>query len=85
MAAFEHYGLVEPGGAALLQIGDRKTAKEQTQPALADDADPEWPQRLVQKVAAGMAGARSRAKATPSCRHCSVRASCPVQSEGDHV
>ncbi|WP_107491504.1 ATP-dependent helicase [Thermobifida fusca] len=85
MAAFEHYGLVEPGGAALLQIGDRKTAKEQTQPALADDADPEWPQRLVQKVAAGMAGARFRAKATPSCRHCSVRASCPVQSEGDHV
>ncbi len=86
MSAFEHYGLTDSGGAALVQIGDgRRSAKEQAQPALAEDPDPDWAKRLVREVASGMAGARFRATAGPSCRHCSVRASCPAQSEGDRV
>ncbi|GLU46763.1 ATP-dependent helicase [Nocardiopsis ansamitocini] len=84
-AAFDHYGLTTPGGAALVQIGDRAKYKEQVQPALTDDPDPEWSERLVRKVATGMAGATFAAFVGPNCRHCAVRSSCPAQSDGDHV
>ncbi|TDQ54727.1 superfamily I DNA/RNA helicase [Actinorugispora endophytica] len=84
-AAFDHYGLTGPGGAALVQIGDRVKPKEQAQPALADDPEPRWPEHLVREVATGMAGATFRATVNRSCRHCSVRSSCPAQSDGDQV
>ncbi|WP_199776514.1 ATP-dependent DNA helicase [Nocardiopsis sp. SBT366] len=86
--AFAKLGLAEPGGAALVQVGKAalsKKAREQTQPPLGEDPDPEWAGTLVREVATGMGGSRFAATRNTGCNACAVRACCPVQDEGRHV
>ncbi|GAB3688606.1 ATP-dependent DNA helicase [Nocardiopsis oceani] len=86
--AFAKLGLADPGGAELVQVGKAslsKKAREQVQPPLGEDPDPEWAQTLVREVATGMAGARFAATRNTGCNSCAVRACCPVQDEGRHV
>jgi len=64
LGAFERFGLAEPGGAELVQVGKAAgvtlRAKVQRQGALAEDDEPGWAKDLVETVAAGMAGPSSR-------------------------
>ncbi len=86
--AFAKLGLAEPGGAELVQVGKAafgKKAREQAQPPLGEDPDPEWAQSLVHEVATGMGGSRFAATRNIGCNSCAVRACCPVQDEGRHV
>ncbi|GHE35493.1 DNA helicase [Streptosporangium violaceochromogenes] len=87
LGAFQRHGLTEPGGAALVQVGDAggKNAKEQAQPPLSEDADPGWARDMVDTVALGMSGPFFQAKVNDGCRTCAVRASCPVSKNGDQV
>ncbi|MFI6517419.1 ATP-dependent helicase [Spirillospora sp. NPDC050679] len=88
LGAFARHGLIEPGGAKLIQVGKAAfTAKvrEQEQPPPAQDPDPEWPKKLVEIVAAGMASDVFQARANDKCRTCPVRSCCPVQDEGGQV
>ncbi|MER5624207.1 ATP-dependent DNA helicase [Streptosporangium sp. NPDC002544] len=88
LGAFQRHGLTEPGGAALVQVGDaagKKQAKEQTQPPLSDDPDPDWAKDMVGTVAVGMSGPFFQAKVNDGCRTCAVRSSCPVSKNGDQV
>jgi superfamily I DNA/RNA helicase/RecB family exonuclease len=88
LGAFERYGLIEPGGAELVQVGNASlSARVRVQPqrALPDDPDPEWARELVETVAAGMAGPLFQAKVNPGCRTCPVRSCCPVHPEGGQV
>jgi RecB family exonuclease len=85
---FAEHGLVESGGAALLQVGKgafTRSAREQQQPPLSTYADPGWARRLVVDVAEGMAGSVFRAVDNDLCTRCPVRTSCPVQDEGRPV
>ena len=76
----------EPGGAALVQLGDQaEQARQQDQPPLAAAADPEWADRLVGTVAEGMAGAQFAGRPGAGCRGCPVRTSCPAHGEGRQV
>ncbi|GAA3741071.1 ATP-dependent helicase [Salinactinospora qingdaonensis] len=85
-AAFDRFGLTEPGGAALVQVGEERVKpKEQSQRALGDDPDPGWAERLVRDVATGMAGATFQARPGKACTVCAVRASCPAREEGEQV
>ncbi|MGO8961692.1 MAG: ATP-dependent helicase [Streptosporangiaceae bacterium] len=88
LGAFEQLGLTEPGGAELVQVGKAAlsaSVRVQPQRALGSDLDPQWAQRLVQTVAAGMAGPVFRATANPGCRTCPVATSCPVDERGGQV
>ena len=88
LGAFEQFGLTEPGGAELVQIGKAGlTASVRVQPqrALASDPNPGWARELVETVAAGMAGPAFRATANPGCRVCPVVSSCPVDERGGQV
>jgi superfamily I DNA/RNA helicase/RecB family exonuclease len=87
LGAFKRHGLVEPGGAALVQLGKAagKDAKEQRQGALRDDADPGWAEELVTTVAAGMSSKLFVAKVNDGCRSCAARISCPVNDSGGQV
>jgi superfamily I DNA/RNA helicase/RecB family exonuclease len=88
LGAFEQFGLSQPGGAELVQIGKAGLAarvRVQSQRALCDDADPGWAARLVETVAAGMAGPVFTATANPGCRVCPVATSCPVDERGGQV
>ncbi|MEW2357258.1 ATP-dependent DNA helicase [Spirillospora sp. NPDC029432] len=88
LGAFERHGLIEPGGAKLIQVGKAAftaKAREQEQPPPADDPDPEWPKKLVEIVATGMAGEVFQARANDKCRTCPVRSCCPVHDEGGQV
>ncbi|WP_440100514.1 ATP-dependent helicase [Streptosporangium sp. H16] len=88
LGAFQRHGMTEPGGAALVQVGDaagKKAAKEQIQPPLADDPDPGWARDMVDTVAVGMSGPFFQAKVNDGCRTCAVRSSCPVSKNGDQV
>ena len=88
LGAFERFGLAEPGGAELVQVGKAgltARAKVQRQPALADDSDPGWAKELVETVAAGMAGPFFEARINPGCRTCPVASCCPVHPDGDQV
>ena len=88
LGAFERFGLTEPGGAELVQIGKaglKAEVKVQRQHALADDPDPDWSEDLVQTVAAGMSGPVFQATANPGCRVCPVRSCCPVHPDGGQV
>jgi RecB family exonuclease len=88
LGAFEQYGLVEPGGAKLVQVGKASLtarAREQNQPPPGEDDDPDWPKKLVETVATGMASPVFEARANNSCRTCPVRSSCPVHQEGGQV
>jgi ATP-dependent exoDNAse (exonuclease V) beta subunit len=88
LGAFERYGLTDPGGAELVQVGKAAftmRAKIQPQPALGDDAEPGWARDLVETVAAGMAGPVFTARVNPGCRTCPVAGSCPVSDHGGQV
>jgi superfamily I DNA/RNA helicase/RecB family exonuclease len=88
LGAFEQLGVVEPGGAELVQVGKAgltAKARVQHQRALAEDPDPNWAGELVAAVAAGMAGPVYHARANPGCRTCPVASCCPVQPDGAQV
>jgi len=88
LGAFERLGVIEPGGAELVQVGKAgltAKAKVQHQRALSEDADPGWARELVDAVATGMAGPLYRARVNPGCRTCPVASCCPVQPEGGQV
>jgi RecB family exonuclease len=88
LGAFEQFGLTEPGGAELVQVGKAgltATVRVQAQRRLADDPEPAWARELVETVAAGMAGPVFRATANPGCRVCPVASSCPVDERGGQV
>ncbi|HMI28011.1 MAG TPA: PD-(D/E)XK nuclease family protein, partial [Streptosporangiaceae bacterium] len=89
LGAFERFGLAEPGGAELVQVGKAAgvtlRAKVQRQGALAEDDEPGWAKDLVETVAAGMAGTVFEARVNPGCRTCPVAACCPVNPEGERV
>jgi superfamily I DNA/RNA helicase/RecB family exonuclease len=89
LGAFERFGLTEPGGAELVQVGKAAgvtlRAKVQRQGALAEDDEPGWAKGLVETVAAGMAGPVYEAKVNPGCRTCPVASCCPVHPEGEQV
>ncbi|MBX6767626.1 MAG: PD-(D/E)XK nuclease family protein, partial [Actinomadura rubrobrunea] len=88
LGAFERHGLIEPGGAKLVQVGKAAfaaRAREQTQPPPTEDPEPDWPKKLVDLVAAGMASDVFQARANDKCRTCPVRSCCPVHEEGGQV
>ncbi|HXP57671.1 MAG TPA: ATP-dependent DNA helicase, partial [Streptosporangiaceae bacterium] len=88
LGAFERFGLTDPGGAELVQVGKAGytvRAKIQPQRALAEDSEPGWAQDLVETVAAGMAGPVFTARVNPGCRTCPVSGSCPVSDDGGQV
>jgi ATP-dependent exoDNAse (exonuclease V) beta subunit len=89
LGAFERFGLAEPGGAELVQVGKAAgvtlRAKVQRQGALADDPEPGWAKDLVETVAAGMAGPLFEARVNPGCRTCPVASCCPVHPDGEQV
>ena len=68
LGAFERFGLTEPGGAELVQVGKASLAarvRVQPQRALSDDPEPGWARELVETVAAGMAGPLFQATGEP--------------------
>ncbi len=71
----------QPGGAALVQLGTAKTAREQLQPSLDQAPNPNWPIELVEQAAHGMAGAVFTATASSACGRCPVRSACPLHTE----
>jgi superfamily I DNA/RNA helicase/RecB family exonuclease len=90
--AVERGGFAELGtgsaGAALVQIGKGSgrsgaQAAVQEQPALAEAPDPQWAQHLVEATAEGMGAAVFPAVQGSWCQVCAVKASCPVQPEGE--
>ncbi|WP_460366651.1 RecB family exonuclease, partial [Actinocorallia lasiicapitis] len=88
LGAFARHGLVDPGGAKLVQVGKAafaKKAREQAQRPPSEDADPEWPKKLVEIVATGMAGEVFTATANDKCRTCPVQSCCPVHENGGEV
>ncbi len=88
LGAFEQFGLTEPGGAELVQVGKaglKASVRVQAQRGLRSDQDPDWARQLVETVAAGMAGPVFRATANPGCRVCPVASSCPVDERGGQV
>jgi superfamily I DNA/RNA helicase/RecB family exonuclease len=88
LGAFERLGVIEPGGAELVQVGKAglaARAKVQRQRALPDDPDPAWARKLVDAVAEGMAGPVYLARVNPGCRTCPVASCCPVSPEGGQV
>ncbi len=88
LGAFERFGLAEPGGAELVQVGKASLtarAKIQRQRALDDDPDPAWAKDLVDTVASGMAGPVFQATVNPGCRTCPVASCCPVHPDGEQV
>jgi ATP-dependent exoDNAse (exonuclease V) beta subunit len=88
LGAFEQFGLSQPGGAELVQVGKAgltARVRVQSQRALRDDPDPGWAAELVESVAAGMAGPVFTATANPGCRVCPVASSCPVDERGGQV
>jgi superfamily I DNA/RNA helicase/RecB family exonuclease len=88
LGAFERFGLTEPGGAELIQVGKASLAAQvrvQPQRALPDDQEPDWARDLVETVAAGMAGPLFEARVNPGCRNCPVRSCCPVHTDGEQV
>jgi superfamily I DNA/RNA helicase/RecB family exonuclease len=88
LGAFERFGLTQPGGAELVQVGKgglSGRARVQRQQALGSDQDPDWAKQLVETVAAGMAGPVFEAKVNPGCRTCPVASCCPVHPHGQDV
>lgn len=88
LGAFERHGLIEPGGAKLVQVGKAAftaKAREQEQPPPGEDEDPDWPKKLVEIVATGMASDVFQARANDKCRTCPVKSCCPVHDEGGQV
>ena len=82
--AFEEFG-DQSGGAALVQLGPTKEAREQMQLPLAEATDPNWAYAMVRRTADTMAAATFAAVANSKCRVCPVRTSCPVSGQGRQV
>ncbi|WP_438866185.1 UvrD-helicase domain-containing protein [Paractinoplanes brasiliensis] len=82
--AFADYG-AESGGAALVQLGPGKDAREQMQLPLAEAADPQWAYEMVRRTADTMAAATFSAVANSRCRVCPVRTSCPISGKGRQI
>jgi RecB family exonuclease len=82
--AFAEHG-VQSGGAALVQLGPGKDAREQMQSPLAEAVDPQWAHAMVRRTAETMAAATFSAVANSRCRVCPVRTSCPVSGKGRQV
>jgi superfamily I DNA/RNA helicase/RecB family exonuclease len=88
LGAFQRHGLIEPGGAELVQVGNGfriKTKGVQRQDEPAADEDPEWTKKLVDRVAEGMGNPIFEARANDGCRTCPVRSCCPIHDEGGQV
>jgi superfamily I DNA/RNA helicase/RecB family exonuclease len=88
LGAFQRHGLIEPGGAELVQVGNgfrikSKGVQRQEEPAATED--PEWTKKLVDRVAEGMGNPIFEARANDGCRTCPVRSCCPVHDEGGQV
>jgi RecB family exonuclease len=84
----DRFERTEPGGAELVHVGRAAfngRPRVQSQPPLTAHADPEWARRLVEGVAAKMAGAEFQATESALCRMCPVRTSCPLRDEGRQV
>ncbi|MFI7603305.1 ATP-dependent helicase [Actinoplanes sp. NPDC049681] len=73
------------GGAALVQLGPTKEAREQMQLPLAEAEDPNWAYAMVRRTADTMAAATFSAVANAKCRVCPVRTSCPISGQGRQV
>jgi RecB family exonuclease len=82
--AFADFG-TQSGGAALVQLGPSKEAREQMQLPLAETEDPDWAYAMVRRTADTMAAATFAAVANSKCRVCPVRTSCPVSGQGRQV
>ncbi len=82
--AFAEFG-DESGGAALVQLGPGKDAKEQLQAPLAEAAEAGWAQAMVRRTADTMAAATFSAIANDRCRVCPVRTACPISGKGRQV
>lgn len=80
-------GSAESGGAVLAQLGknDSNKVSIQLQPPLSRDEDPLWARSLLEAVAEGMSGEAFAARSNGMCRMCSLRRSCPLQTEGRQV
>jgi RecB family exonuclease len=88
LGAFEEFGLTEPGGAELVQVGKASLTAQvrvQSQRSLLEDPEPAWAEDLVETVAAGMAGPLFQARVNPGCRNCPVASSCPAHMSGEQV
>ncbi len=91
--AVESGGFAELGdvsaGAALVQIGKggltglRPAVQEQD--PIRDAADPDWARALVVATADGMGAAQFTATQGSWCKTCALKASCPVQPEGESL
>ncbi|MBG0561739.1 ATP-dependent helicase [Actinoplanes aureus] len=82
--AFADYG-TNTGGAALVQLGPGKEAREQMQLPLTEAADPQWAYEMVRRTAETMAASTFSAVANSRCRVCPVRTSCPISGKGRQV
>jgi RecB family exonuclease len=82
--AFADHG-AQSGGAALVQLGPGKDAREQMQLPLGDATDPQWAYAMVRRTAETMAAATFSAVANSRCRVCPVRTSCPISGKGRQV
>ena len=82
--AFEDWG-DQSGGAALVQLGPGKDAREQMQLPLSEATDPAWAYAMVRRTADTMAAATFSAVANSKCRVCPVRTACPISGNGRQV
>jgi RecB family exonuclease len=83
--AFAQFGDAESGGAALVQLGPGKDAREQMQLPLAEAEDPNWAYAMVRRTADTMAASTFSAVVNAKCRVCPVQSSCPVSGKGRQV
>ncbi|GLY01026.1 ATP-dependent DNA helicase [Actinoplanes sp. NBRC 101535] len=82
--AFADYG-TDSGGAALVQLGPGKDAREQMQLPITEATDPQWAYAMVRRTAETMAASTFSAVANSRCRVCPVRTSCPISGKGRQV
>jgi superfamily I DNA/RNA helicase/RecB family exonuclease len=88
LGAFERFGLTEPGGAELVQVGKASLSarvRVQRQRPLPADPEPDWARDLVETVAGGMTGPVFQARVNTGCRTCPVKSCCPVHADGEQV
>jgi RecB family exonuclease len=81
---FEDWG-TDSGGAALVQLGPGKDAREQLQLPLGETGDPRWAYAMVKRTADVMASSTFAAVANSRCRVCPVRTACPISGKGRQV
>ena len=73
-------------GAQLVYVGTGgKKAAVRTQTALPRAEHPQWFDELVRDVAREVSGEHVTARRNAHCDHCAVRASCPLQPEGEQL